>query len=121
MTKRVLDIGNCGPDHGAIERMIRSNFDAEVDAAHTGADAMPMLTSQNYDLVMVNRILDIDGSSGMQVITDVLRDFPKVPVMLITNYEEHQQAAVDAGAVRGFGKNAVEAPGTAELLSDYLS
>ena len=34
--------------------------------------------------------------------------------MLVTNYEEHQQAAMEAGCVRGFGKLAVNEPETRE-------
>ena len=30
--------------------------------------------------------------------------------MMITNYEEHQQQAVQAGAVRGFGKLTLRKP-----------
>ena len=121
MAKRVLDIGNCGPDHGAIEHMIRTHFDAHVDAAHTAADALPLLARHPYDLVLVNRLLDIDGSPGMDVIALVQQEHVEVPVMLITNFEDYQQAAVAAGAVPGFGKNSIDNAETIELLATYLS
>jgi CheY-like chemotaxis protein len=44
----------------------------------------------------------------------------QIPVMLVTNYEEHQQVAIEAGCVRGFGKLALGDPATAELLQPYL-
>ena len=121
MAKRALDIGNCGPDHGAIANMIRTNFGAEADHANAADDAWPLLEKNDYDLVMVNRHLDLDGSSGMHVIGQVQEKYANLPMMLITNFAEHQDAAVAAGAVRGFGKNTIGSAATIELLSNYLS
>ena len=45
----------------------------------------------------------------------------EVPVMLVTNYPEHQALAVAAGAVPGFGKNALNSPQTRECLAPYCS
>jgi hypothetical protein len=41
--------------------------------------------------------------------------------MLITNFPEHQDAAVEAGAVRGFGKLEFSMPETLEKLKAVLS
>jgi hypothetical protein len=43
-----------------------------------------------------------------------------LPMMLITNYLEHQDAAVAAGAVRGFGKGDLGADETLAQLRHYL-
>jgi CheY-like chemotaxis protein len=43
-----------------------------------------------------------------------------VPVMLVTNYPEHQDAAVAAGALRGFGKLEFERPETRERIAEVL-
>ena len=120
MAKRVLDVGNCGPDHYSISEMIRTQFDAEIDQAHAAADAIPMLSKHSYDLVMVNRLLDRDGSPGMDVIAEVRQQRPNIPVMMITNFSDHQDAAIAAGAVLGFGKNAIGGQQTIELLAQYL-
>ena len=120
MAKRVLDIGNCGLDHGAITGMIQTNFGADVDQANTAADALPMLEQSDYDLVLVNRLMDVDGSSGMDVIARIQQKHAILHLMLISNFDEYQDAAVAAGAVQGFGKNAVGAPQTVELLAQYL-
>jgi CheY-like chemotaxis protein len=106
MPKRVLDVGNCDPDHAAIRAFLAKLTDCEVDRADDAAGALPMLASNRYDLVLVNRKLDVDYSDGLEVIRRIKAD-PKtanVPVMLITNYADHQDAAVAIGAVRGFGK-----------------
>lgn len=122
MPKRVLDIGNCLPDHRAIVMMITSNFDAQVVAADHWQDAQQQLREQTFDLVLVNRKLDVDYSDGIEVIRQLKADenLQAVPVMLITNFPEHQQQAVQAGAVEGFGKQSLRDPATRERLAAYL-
>lgn len=119
MAKRVLDIGNCSPDHASITHMIESSFGAQVDKADGFDDALPQIQQNDYDLVLVNRLLDRDGSSGLEVLKQV-HEQTGGPVMLITNFPEHQETAVAAGAVPGFGKNSIGQPDTIQLLATYL-
>ena len=44
-----------------------------------------------------------------------------VPVMLVTNYAEHQKLALAAGAEAGFGKQELRDPKTIEKLAQFLS
>ena len=122
MTKRVLDIGNCVPDHAAIRNMIESRFDATVAAARDGEDAEKQLAETAFDLVLINRKLDCDGSDGLPILQRIKNNAATshVPVMLITNYAEHQQAAVAAGGVEGFGKAALGDEKTFSVLARYL-
>ncbi len=103
---RILDVGNCAPDHAAVKRFMTGHFDCEVVQAHTAGDALTLLRSGEFDLVVVNRKLDADYSDGLDVVRQVKADpaLTGTPVMLITNYAEHQDAAEACGAVRGFGK-----------------
>ena len=122
MAKRVLDIGNCGPDHAAIRNYLTRNFDVEVVQVDDAAGAQAQLLADNFDLVLVNRKLDIDYSDGMDVIRQ-LKANPKtaqLPVMLVTNYPDHQDAAVEIGAIRGFGKLEFGKPETRERLAAVL-
>ena len=104
--KRVLDVGNCGPDHATLTKFFTQHFDCEVAQADRADDALVQLKASPFDLVVVNRKLDIDYSDGIDVIAQIKADqqTASVPVMLITNYPEHQDSAVSAGAIRGFGK-----------------
>ena len=43
-----------------------------------------------------------------------------VPVMLVSNYPQYQQQAVDAGAVPGFGKAELRSPTTLARLAEFL-
>jgi two-component system chemotaxis response regulator CheY len=122
MSKRVLDVGNCVPDHAAICRLIEGRFGASVEQAYDSDDALARLRSESFDLVLVNRKLDADNSDGLAIIQQIKADplLCEVPVMLITNYAEHQQRAVAAGAVPGFGKSALQSPATLERLGRIL-
>lgn len=119
MPKKILDVGNCGPDHAAITRFFATHFDGEVAQADKADDALAKLRTEPFDLVVVNRKLDIDYSDGLEVIKQI-KEVSDVPVMLITNYPEHQDAAEAAGAVRGFGKLEYDQPETIERVRQAL-
>ena len=122
MTKRTLDVGNCQPDFQSITTLLTNHFDCQVTQAHAAADALAELKSERYDLVLVNRKLDCDYSDGIDVIREIKADADAAdtPVMLITNFPEHQDAAEAAGALRGFGKLEFDAPETLERLRAVL-
>jgi CheY-like chemotaxis protein len=122
MPKTVIDCGNCAPDHNAIRNLVQRNFDAVVEQTHGSKDTLARLRKGDVTLVCVNRKLDQDYSDGMVIIHSILADekLKDIPVMLISNYEEHQSAAVACGAVPGFGKLAIGNPATVDLLKPYL-
>jgi CheY-like chemotaxis protein len=86
--------------------MVEANFDARVQSAATATDALDALRRQPFDLVLVNRVLDADGFAGLDLIKLIKADeaLRRVPVMLVSNYEDSQQQAVAKGALPGFGK-----------------
>lgn len=121
--KRVIDVGNCVPDHSAIRRMIESNFDAHVVPASDLNDTLALLRNDWADLVLVNRKLDIDYSDGMAIVRHLKTDpqWSSVPVMLVTNYPQYQAEAIAAGAEPGFGKQELRSAETLEKLGKYLA
>ncbi len=123
MSKRVLSIGNCSFDHRALSEVIESNFPAQVMKADTLPDALSQLKSGPFDLVLVNRQLDSDGSEGLQVIEQMKTDsaLRHIPVMMITNFSEHQANAQQAGAVEGFGKHDLQSSEAVDKLRPFLS
>ena len=106
MTKQVLDVGNCGPDFSAISSFLASHFDCQLQQAHGLEDTLAALRNSEFALVTVNRKLDQDYSDGIEIIKAIKADeqLKEIPVVLITNFPEHQDAAEAAGALRGFGK-----------------
>jgi CheY-like chemotaxis protein len=123
MTKRVLEIGNCNLDHTLLSVLLNRNFQAAVIRAHDAAEALAALRSGPFDLVLVNRLLDRDGSEGLGLIRTIKAspEFAATPVMMITNYPEHQERAVAAGAELGFGKAELQAAETHEKLARFLA
>ena len=122
MRKTVIDCGNCDPDHHAIRSFIESKFDAKVIRTQALADTLDALEKSPADLILVNRKLDVDYSDGIEVIKEIKRrqELANIPAMLITNYEEYQQAALADGAVTGFGKKTMRDPSTVQTLSQFL-
>ena len=122
MTKHVLDVGQCQMDHGALRRLIEGKFAADVTQAHSAEQALAQLRAGQFDLVLVNRKLDADDSDGLEIIKQIKADpeLAGVNVMLVTNYAEHQEQAVAAGAAPGFGKSELTAPETLERLKRFL-
>jgi CheY-like chemotaxis protein len=122
MTKRVLDVGNCVPDHASIRSLIENHFDAKVVQAHGPDEALATLRRGAIDLVLVNRKLDRDYTDGLDIIKRIKADaeLAATPCMLITNHADQQALAVQAGAELGFGKLELGKPETRARLSAFL-
>jgi CheY-like chemotaxis protein len=123
VSKRVLDVGNCSPDHASIRRFLTNNYDVEVVQTHGLLDTLSELRANKYDLVLVNRKLDADYSDGIEILRAIKadREVADVPVMIITNYPEHQEAAIAAGAHQGFGKLEFDRAETKDRLAAVLT
>jgi len=120
--RRILSIGQCGFDNGNISRTLRTAFGAEVVPVDSSEEALEQLCQESFDLVLVNRVFDRDGDSGLDLIRQLKEtpDLSQVPVMLVSNYEEAQQQAVAAGALPGFGKSSLGQPGMLESVRAVL-
>lgn len=121
--KRLLDVGNCDPDHHAIRSLVERHFEVQTHRAHDLEDAFRLLGEHEFDLVTVNRVFDRDGFDGIELIRRLKADptHRGIPVMLISNYSRYQTAAVDAGAELGFGKSELRASETVERLRRFLT
>ena len=121
MPRKVLSVGQCDFDNDQIRRLLMKHFECEVVCVKSHKDAESELTSGIYDLVLVNRINDSDGSEGMRLIESMNQNAKSVtPVMLVSNFEEAQSLAVSSGAVRGFGKSELDDATTVEKLKPFL-
>ncbi len=70
----------------------------------------------------MNRKLDIDYSDGLEIIQRIASDSEakRTPVMLVTNYPEHQEKSVALGGLYGFGKLEYGKPETLDRLEAVL-
>ena len=105
-TPRILSVGQCSFDHASITRHLGQTYGAMVAGADSKGQALVTLRAGEFDLVLVNRVLDADGTSGLDLIRAIKAepDLAGLPVMLVSNYEEAQVEAKAAGALPGFGK-----------------
>lgn len=120
--KTLLDVGQCDADHARIRDLFSRVAQTRVLRAHRLADAAEIARKNSVDLILVNRLLDKDGSPGLDVIRSLKQDpqTSEIPVMLVSNFPDAQHEAVSAGAVAGFGKNQLDDPGTLDRLRAAL-
>jgi DNA-binding NarL/FixJ family response regulator len=121
MSIRILDVGQCGFDGPRMADLFRTKLSAEVDQARTADEAKRQLASAKYDVVLVNRVMAADGSSGLDLIADLVKHGNTTPCMLVSDMDDAQEQAVKAGAVRGFGKANIEDQATLDLIKSTAS
>ena len=102
--------------------MLKQHFDVDVQRVHAHDEAIAKAKELQPALVLINRLYDANGDEGMETLAALKADdaTAKIPVMIVSNYADAQEAAVAAGAVQGFGKSALNAPETTALLSEHL-
>lgn len=120
---RVLDVGNCDPDHGMIRAMLERHFHVEIDRVMFVHEALDAMKRERYDLVLVNRLIFADGSPGIELHRRARADaaIADVPIMMISNHAEAQSQSVAAGGVCGFGKAQLQHPNTVDCLRPLLA
>jgi DNA-binding NtrC family response regulator len=121
MATVVLSVGQCGFDDSSIARLVRNELGASLDRAYSADDARRKIAEKKYDLILLNRVFDGDGSSGVDLIAELNKQGNAPPMILVSNYDDAQQAAVAAGAFPGFGKSALSTPQAAECLKKAVS
>ena len=119
---KVLDVGQCNPDHAMLKALVQRYFEADVDRVMFVEEALQAMRGQRYHLVMVNRLIFEDGSDGTELIRRARQtsELADVPIMLISNHAEAQQRALAAGGVEGFGKDDLRKDLPRTRLSAYL-
>jgi CheY-like chemotaxis protein len=118
--KTVLDVGQCGVDGPRLEKFLSRGLHCRVDNADTIDDAIEKLTSQHYDLCLVNRKLAFEGSSGVDLIAAAKDAGVDTPIMLVSDREDAQEEATELDALPGFGKSQLDDPATVKLLREAL-
>jgi DNA-binding response OmpR family regulator len=104
-----------------MTRMLESKVGVEVVAAESVDQAMELLAAGGVDLVLVNRELAFEDSSGMDLIRRMKEAGNPTPVMLVSDKPDAQQQAEAAGAVHGFGKSQLESPVTVRVIKKALA
>src|SRR3954466_5666392 len=117
----ILNIGQCNIDGPRMESLFKHKLHARVLSADNLHDAQAILSDEPVDIVLVNRELAFDSASGIDVIDALRRAGCRAPIMLVSDHEDAQEEAMQAGAVRGFGKSQLEDPATLELIREAVA
>ncbi len=119
--KNVLIVGHCDQDNPQITSLIEKNFSAKVTREKLLKKIIGCLEKQDYDLVIINRIGAFDQEGGLELIKEIKKDGRfDTPLMMVTNYKEQMDKAIECGAVEGYGKDKLHDKKTVELLRKYL-
>ncbi len=119
--KNVLIVGHCDLDHPQITSLIEKRFSAKVTRVKLLKKTIEYLDKQDYNLVIINRIGAFDQENGLELIKTIKQDGRfKAPLMMVTNYKDQMDKAVEIGAVPGYGKDKLHDKETLELLSKYF-
>jgi two-component system chemotaxis response regulator CheY len=120
--KQVLNVGQCDYDHDNIQAMITRNFDAVVVPAQSQREAIELAQQESWAVILVNRLLDADGGSGLELIKALKADpvTRSIPVMLVSNFVDAQKSAIELGALPGFGKSTLNTQATLAELTKVL-
>jgi len=123
MPKKILSVGQCNPDHNSLQNFLLKNFDCEITRIDSREEALDRLKIDKFDLVLVNRKLDIDYTDGTILVEDMKKDskLKTTPIMILSNYKEYQEEAVALGAEYGFGKAEYSKPEVIERVAKYLT
>ncbi len=83
--------------------------DVEVLEAGDAEEAGALLRGQTFDVALVD--IRLPGRSGLDLLCDIRRDSPGVPVVIVTNYDtpEYVKAAMAEGAAGYLLKDATPA------------
>jgi DNA-binding NarL/FixJ family response regulator len=85
-----------------VKKIINDNYgDAVVGEAEEGCGAMAKILAENWNLVILD--INLPGRSGIDLLVDIKKACPSLPVLILSMYEENLMAlrAIKAGA-RGY-------------------
>jgi two-component system invasion response regulator UvrY len=90
-------------DHAVVRRGLRQILAETSDImvggeAPTAHDVQRLVREQRWDVVVLD--INLPGGSGIELLADIRRERPEVPVLILTVYSEEQYAvrAIKAGA-----------------------
>ena len=122
--KKVALVGHCGPDSSYLRMTVsKAGKDIQVLSADDDDEELKRLLDDGVSLLLLNRQLDygFGEHEGVELIRRLRTSYPRVKCMLVSNYADAQTAAVQAGALPGFGKRELGTPKVPEMIRSALA
>ena len=122
MTKRILLVGHCGVDGPRMQREIAAFLDdADVLRVNNDAD-LERTVDGGADLLLINREpIGFEPKLGQDLIRELHQRCPGAKLILVSDYEEAQEEALEVGALPGFGKRDIGSPKFEETVRQALN
>ena len=122
---KVVLVGHCSFDQSSLKKSITEvckNKDEVKVVSVNDADSLDEHADDSA-LLLINRVLDgrFQTASGIELISTLAKQAQPPRIMLVSNYPEAQQQAVDAGACPGFGKNDIGRSKLTDVLNAALN
>jgi len=121
MSQSVVLVGHCGVDGPRLQRELTASISGVAVTRVNSAADLQRSCQQGADLMLVNREPVGFDEEGLDIVRQVLANCPETKVMLVSDYDDAQDAAVRAGAMRGFGKSLMGTPELGETVRQALS
>ena len=121
--KQIYLVGHCGSDAFALKLAVEKAADGRDIPVRTAIETDEHVTAASSDtLLLINRQLGnmLRRTTGIEFINQMLKRDDPPRMMLVTNYDDAQQQAIDAGAFPGFGKSQVHKPETKAKLQRVI-
>ena len=109
--KRILLVGHCGVDGPRMQREICDFLD-EADVLRVNSDDdLRRAVDEGADLLLINRDpVGFEPKMGQDLIRELIKHCPGSKLVLVSDYEDAQEEAAEAGAMPGFGKSILGTP-----------
>ncbi len=115
-SRRVLYIDD-DPHVRSFMRYVLETLNQDADAAESGVQALDLLATEEYDLVITD--LSMPEMDGEAVTREIKRDWPTLPVVLVTGWGAHD--AAERFGEDGAPDSVLAKPFTTEQLRDVLA
>ena len=122
MSKRILLVGHCGVDGPRMQREI-ANFLDEADVLRINSDEdLRQAVGEGADLLLINREpIGFEPKMGRDLVRELHKSYPDTKLMLVSDYDDAQEEAEEAGALPGFGKSIVGTPKFEQTVTQALA
>ena len=121
--KKIALVGHCGPDSSYLRMAVGNAIKGAKVLMIDDDEDLTRAVNDGVDLLLFNRVLEFGFTAdmGVDLIKRFRQEHPDLKMMLVSNYADAQQAAVDAGALPGFGKREIGTPKVTEMLKGALT
>jgi two-component system, NarL family, invasion response regulator UvrY len=81
-----------------LKQLVAENSNMSVTEAATGPEAMNLIRKKSFDVMLLD--ISMPGRDGLEILTDVKKEYPLLPVLILSMHPEEQYAirALKSGA-----------------------